>query len=133
MIRLKRRWNFWQSGRIQIFAVQSLMGLSPQKYIKDVHLILKRKFHTWLTVNHKIMCSPLWKKHFRQIHYGVPNFNFKYIYKKFKELRDNRRIFWRNNTKTGKQRKLRKWRDQMHHFFIILQVTMSIAIGYRPQ
>ena len=30
--------------------------------------------------------------HFRQIHFGVPNFNFKNIYMKF-ELRDHRRIF----------------------------------------
>ena len=46
MIRLKCRWNSWQSGRIQIFAMQWLMGLSPQKYVKAVRLILKRKFHT---------------------------------------------------------------------------------------
>ena len=48
MIRLKRRWNSWQTGQIQIFAVQGQMGLSPQKYVKDVRLILKRKFHTGL-------------------------------------------------------------------------------------
>ena len=42
-------------------------------------------------------------------------------------------IFEKNNAKTGKQRKQCKWRDQMHHFFIILQVTMSIAIVYRSQ
>ena len=56
-----------------------------------------------------------------------------YIYIKFQKLRDNPCIFWRNNAKTGNQRKLRKWRDQMHHFLNIFQVTMSIDIVYRPQ
>ena len=33
-----------ESEQIQIFAAQGLICLSPQKYIKDVRLILKRKF-----------------------------------------------------------------------------------------
>ena len=45
MIRLKRRGDSWESGQIQIFAVHRLIGLSPLKYVKDVRLILKRKFH----------------------------------------------------------------------------------------
>ena len=45
-ISLKRRGNSWESGCIQIFATQWLMGHSPCKYVKDVCLILKRKIHT---------------------------------------------------------------------------------------
>ena len=48
IICLKCRWNSWQSERIQIFAVQWLVGLSLEKYVKDVHLIVKRKFYTGL-------------------------------------------------------------------------------------
>ena len=55
------------------------------------------------------------------------------IYMKFEELRDNQRNFWENKAKICKQRKLCKWRDQMHYFFIILQVTTSIVIVYSPQ
>ena len=55
-----------------------------------------------------------------------------YIWNLKKELCDNWLNFWRNNAKTDKQRKLRKWRDQRHHFFI-LKVTMPIVIVYRPQ
>ena len=88
--------------------------------------------HHRLTANHRLTAHCGRNNHFRQIDFGVPNFNFKYIYIKCKELRDNCRIFWIMQ-KTGKQWKLRKWRDQMHHFFIILQVTTSIAIVYRPQ
>ena len=39
-----------------------------------------------------------------------------YTYIKVKKLHDNPHIFWRNNTKNGNQRKLRKWREQMHPF-----------------
>ena len=57
---------------------------------------------------------------FRRTCFSLPNFNFKYAYMKFEELCDNGHKFLRKNAKTGKQRKLCKWRDQMHHFFIIL-------------
>ena len=43
--------------------------------------------------------------HFRRICFSLSNFNFKYIDMKFEELRDNRHNFWRNNAKTGKQKK----------------------------
>ena len=48
MIRFKRRGDSWENGQIQIFAEQWLMGLSPQKYVKDVSLILKKKLNTGL-------------------------------------------------------------------------------------
>ena len=48
MIRLKRHGDSWESGQIQIFAMQWLMGLPLQKYVKEACLILKWKFHTGL-------------------------------------------------------------------------------------
>ena len=49
-IRLKCHGDWWESGQIQIFTGQWLMGHSPCKYVKDVCLILKRKFHTGIMV-----------------------------------------------------------------------------------
>ena len=54
---------------------------------------------------------PLWKKHWLQANMSI---SILYIYIKLKKLLDNPRIYWRNNAKTGNQRKLRKWREQMH-------------------
>ena len=44
-----------------------------------------------LYVNIKVHC--IRNTHFRPICFSVPNFNFKYIFKKFEELHDNRHNF----------------------------------------
>ena len=42
----------------------------------------------------------------------------------------NQRNFQRNNAITSDQRKLWKWRDQMHHFLIVLQVSSIALVAY---
>ena len=69
---------------------------------------------------------------FRQICFAVPNFNFIYIYKILKITR-RPTYFLIKYAKTGNQRKLHKWREQMTLFVVILQVKTLIAIVYRPQ
>ena len=112
-----------------------------------VALIERRVFHDVLRISQCLVSHASFdisashyggNTHFRRICSSVPNFNFKYEYMKFAKSRDKNLknyvpYFWKNNTKTGKQRKLRKWRDQIHIFFIILQVTTSIVIVYKPQ
>ena len=51
--------------------------------------------------------------HFRQICFAVPNFNFIYIYN-IKKITWQPAYFLKKYAITGNQRKLRKWREQMH-------------------
>ena len=57
---LKCRWDLLESRSIQIIAAQWLMGHPAPKYVKDVCLILKMKFHTGLwhhTSSHGVICQ----------------------------------------------------------------------------
>ena len=80
--------------------------------------------HIWCVTDH---CGR--NTHFRQI----CQFQILYIYIKLKKLSDNPCIYWRNNAKTGNQRKLRKCENKCTLFVVILQVKTLIAIVYRPQ
>ena len=76
-IHLKRRGDWWESRQIQIFAMQWLMGHSPCKYVKDVRLILKRKFCTgrWaLSGLERIITQGLVTLLALLIHYGIHMF-----------------------------------------------------------
>ena len=64
----------------------------------------------WLPVDH---CGR--NTHFRQICFAVPNFNFIYIYLyKIKKITWQPTYFLKKYSKTGNQRKLPKWREEMH-------------------
>ena len=74
--------------------------------------------------------------HFRRICLTVPNFNFKYIYIKFEELRDNWRNFRRNKAKNWQGEKITQVKISNAPFFYYsssnvnchsIQVTIKIV------
>ena len=86
---------------------------------------------SWIPVWTRPHCGSI--THFIQIHFSLLISILNIYIQNLNNYMTTSIIFWRNNAITGNQKKLCNWRDQMHHFFIILQVTMSIAIVYRPQ
>ena len=88
--------------------------------------------YTIISLKKNMTLMPLWKKHFRQICFAVPNFNFIYINIKLKKLRAVPHIFWRNTQKLAIRE---NWASEESKctLFVILQVKTLIGIVYRPQ
>ena len=101
--------DWWDNGQIQIFAAQWLMGHFFVWICQSLRLLLKRKMPTGQHIVEETLTSGKYISLFLILILYI------YIYN-FKKNTWRPAYFLKKYAKTGNQRKLRKWREQMHPF-----------------